>query len=306
MATFTEQLEAKWAKGKFVCVGLDPDPEQFPDHLKKHGIEEQLYSFLVDIIDATAGVVAAFKPNIAFFEKFGPMGIAVYEDICHYIKHFHSRPVLICDAKRGDIESTNIGSVEFFFDRCGGDAITIHNYLGQVAAQPFLDRADKGIFVLCKTSNKESSEFQDLHVPVVSKIGKKFVEHGASNVPYQIPLYQYVAGLVNAFWNTNGNCGLVTGATYLEEIKKVREVAPNLPLLIPGVGKQGGRVEDIVPVAFAGNGGFVINSSRNLLYASKGEDFAEAARAKAEELDSQIRALVLMLRSKSAGDNPYR
>ena len=314
MKTFKQKLEAKWAKGKFACVGLDPDLERFPTHLKKRDVEEQLLSFFTEIVLHTASIVAAFKPHTAFFVAFGAPGTEAYEAICNYIKDLHPRAILICDAKRGDIGKTNFGSVKFLFDRCRADAVTVHNYLGKEANQPFLNRADKGVFVLCKTSNPGSGEFQDRQVVVSAEEAKMFnlpaekqsappdneltIEEAALMVREEaiknrhMPSYQFVAARVNHFWNGKDNCGLVTGATYPEEIKKVRQVAPNLPLLIPGIGTQNGDLEGSVRNALVRGGGFIISSSSDTLYASQGKDFAKAARVKAMELDKQIRALV--------------
>lgn len=305
MKTFTEKLEAKWAKGKFVCVGLDPDLSKMPVYLRDNKQMDPVakaINFLEDIIYATAGIAAAFKPNFAFFEGYGSAGIEALESICQYIKHVHSCPVLIMDAKRADIGNTNIGSAEFFFNQCGVDAVTINPYLGGEALKPFLDYAGKGVFVLCRTSNPGAGEFQDKHVLVPAKEGKVFMDHGARNVPVHIPMYQYVAARFNAYWNEKGNCGLVTGATYPAEIGKVREVAPKLPLLIPGIGKQGGDLEASVRAAEVDGGGFLINSSRDILYASSGEDFAKAARAKAKDLHNQIRLIM----STPKKGHPYR
>lgn len=305
MKTFRQKLEAKWAKGKFVCVGLDPDPQQFPVHLKELSIEEQLFAFFKEIIDATGKIAAAFKPNTAWFEDFDEaVGIRVYELLCHYIRCFYPHVVLICDAKRGDIGKTNAGSVRWLFDRCRADAVTVQNYFGQKAVQPFLDRTDKGVFVLCRTSNEGAGEFQDKEVSVSSKELSEILKHAASahNLSYHIPLYQYVAARVNTFWNGNNNCGLVTGATYPEEIGKVREVAPKLPLLIPGIGTQGGDLEKSVKYAVADGEltakGFLVSSSSGVLYASSGLDFAKAARVKTMQLDNEIRAVLARISSK--------
>jgi len=290
MKTFKQKLEARWVKGKFLCVGLDPDLDKFPVHLKKYDIEEQLVSFFTDIVVSTSNIVAAFKPNTAFFEGFGAPGISAYEAICHYIKEFHPRAVLICDAKRADIGKTNFGSVKFLFDRCRADAVTVNPYFGKEALRPFLNRAGKGVFVLCRTSNQGAEEFQSRNVEI------SYGEAIAFKLPpsaKHIPFYQLVAARVSNFWNEKDNCGLVTGATYPEEIKNVRQVAPKLPLLIPGIGTQGGDLEKSVRSAFVRGGGFLISSSSDILYASQGKDFAKAARAKAEELDKKIRALIM-------------
>jgi orotidine-5'-phosphate decarboxylase len=178
--------------------------------------------------------------------------------------------VIILDAKRADIGNTNSGYVQFAFDCLGADALTLHPYLGQEAIQPFLDRKDKGSIILCRTSNPGSGEFQDL------PIGGQ-------------PLYQHIAEQVVAKWNTNENCALVVGATYPEEMKEVRRIAPALPFLIPGIGVQGGEVEATVRAGVdKSGGGAIINSARGIIFASSGEDFAQAARSVAQQLRDEI------------------
>ncbi len=287
---FADKLKAKWAKGKFVCVGLDPDLEKIPTHLKELDTEERLNQFLHEIVKSVGSVVAAFKPNTAFFEKYGLLGIVAYESICQYIHSFFPHVIIIGDAKRGDIGNTNIGSADFLFNRCGVDAVTVHPYMGREALKPFLDRADKGVFVLCRTSNLGSGEFQDRQV-LIQEEEVDYCHPPAGT--RHIPFYQLVAAKVNKFWNKNGNCGLVTGATFSEDIPNVRMVASDLPLLIPGIGTQGGDLEQSVRgAATATGGGFIINSSSGILYASHEKDFAQVARAKAVELDKSIRSIM--------------
>ncbi|TSC84717.1 MAG: orotidine 5'-phosphate decarboxylase [Parcubacteria group bacterium Gr01-1014_13] len=306
--SFKQQCEKPWAMGKYVCVGLDPDFNRLPTHLKDlRSPEKWIFDFLKAIVDSTVKVAAAFKPNYAFFEKYGDLGVKVYVMICQYIKAFHKDVVLICDSKRGDIGDTNVGSADFFFERCNADAVTVNGYLGPEALEPFLNREDKGVFILCRTSNSGSGELQNLQVQVSAEEAEMFRlpsalpsqemtweesqrYHKEKKLTYHMPLYQYVAARVSHSWNKkNNNCGLVTGATYAEDIYNVRHVAPDLPLLIPGIGKQGGDLEKSVRAA---SSRFFVNSSSAILYASQGEDFAEAALAKTFELDSQIRALV--------------
>lgn len=309
--SFKQKLERQWIEGKHVCVGLDPDMSKFPTYLILKGRrneEQQIYDFLKAVIDYTGKVVAAFKPNYAFFEKYGSTGVEVYSMICQYIKTFHPYVVLICDAKRGDIGNTNIGSADFFFERCNADAVTVHGYLGPEALEPFLNRTDKGVFVLCRTSNPGSGMLQSRQLLVSTEEAERYrlpsvlpsqemsMEesqryHEESKRLYHMPAYQFLAAEVNHFWNKkNNNCGLVTGATYAEDIPNVRLVAPDLPLLIPGIGKQGGDLEKSVRGAKYGK--FFISSSSEILYASSGEDFAQAALAKTVELDGKVRALV--------------
>jgi orotidine-5'-phosphate decarboxylase len=311
--SFKQQCEISWVQGKNVCVGLDPDIDRLPLHLKSpYGKEQDIFDFLKAIVDSTAKVAGAFKPNFAFFEKYGSKGVQIYMLICQYIKTFHKDILLICDAKRGDIGDTNIGSADFFFERCNADAVTVSGYLGPESLAPFLNRTDKGVFVLCRTSNPGSGEFQSRQVVVSTEEAEIFglpsarhdslemtlEEHRQENarkkVVHQMPLFQFVAAQVSRVWSKkNHNCGLVVGATYAHDIPNVRKVAPDLPLLIPGVGKQGGDLETSVKAA-AGNR-FFVNSSSGILYPPQGKDskdFAEAALARTTELSGKVRALV--------------
>ena len=276
---FMTLLQAKWDEGKYVCVGLDPDYEKIPEHIKATTAYEPsleqfkvaaIKTFLFGIIDATYDIVVAFKPNAAFFERYGWRGVQLLEEVVAYINsRNHDLPVIL-DAKRGDIGNTNDGYVESAFGQIGADAITVHPYMGQESLKPFLDRADKGVFVLCRTSNPGAGEFQD-----------EFL--GSST------LYEQVAINVAGLWNKNGNCALVVGATAPNELEEVRWLVGDIPILIPGVGAQGGRIEDVVPVGINSKGqGILINLSRNVLYASKGEDYATAARLIIEEHNDAI------------------
>jgi len=269
--SFLGQLAGRWAKDCFLCVGLDPDLERIPPGPANLGIREALRNFNTAIIDATRDVAAAYKPNIAFYERYGVPGMEALADTIAYIHDVASGTPVILDAKRGDNENTNAGYVTAVFDELGADAVTVHPYLGRASLQPFLDRTDKGVFVLCRTSNSSAPEFQDLETA-----------HGK--------LYEVVAEHVARDWNGGGNCGLVVGATYPEELARVREIAADVPLLIPGVGSQGGDLEATVAVAWdsAGTGGFVINASRSILFASSGPDFADAAAREAQSLHRAI------------------
>lgn len=264
--TFMESVETKWNEGKFVCVGLDSQLSKIPDFLKEgRSVEEAIFEFNKAIIDATYGLVASYKPNTAFYEAEGIEGISALRKTIHYIKDTTDVPVVL-DAKRGDIGNTNDGYVRSAFDDLRADAITVHGYLGKEAMQPFLERRDKGVFVLARTSNPGAGEFQDLMID-----GK--------------PIYQIVAENVAGNWNENGNVGLVMGATSPEELDVIREALPEVPLLIPGVGAQGGRAEDVVPKV---QGRFLINSSRGIIFASNGEDFGDAARIETQKLHEEI------------------
>ncbi|MES2014312.1 MAG: orotidine-5'-phosphate decarboxylase [Patescibacteria group bacterium] len=273
-ATFMEKIESRWSRVGVLSVGLDPDFTKIPEVLKKENtsLEEVLFTFNREIIDATADLVCAYKPNSAFFEAHGEAGMrALYRTVRHIQETYADIPIIL-DAKRGDIGNTNEGYVKAIFDELGADAVTIHPYLGKIAMQPFLARKDKGIFILAKTSNEGSGEFQDLTL-------------GTSGDP----LYKVVAQNVASSWNQNGNCGLVVGATYPEELAAVRAVVGDMPILIPGIGAQGGDVEKTV---LAGKNskknGMIITSSRSVLFASSGADFAEAARKVAESLAVSI------------------
>jgi orotidine-5'-phosphate decarboxylase len=267
---FRQLLEAEWAQGKFLCVGLDPDFEKIPEAARKDGTRETIVNFNRAIIDATQDIVGAYKPNSAFYEAHGDEGWKALRETIQYINDSAPDVPVILDAKRGDIGNTNEGYVESAFDHLHADAITVHPYMGGESLKEFFAREEKGIFVMCKNSNSGSGEFQDIDVS-----GE--------------PLYIRVARAFTEKWNTNGNCGLVVGATYPADIKHVREIAPDIPLLLPGIGAQGGDLEASVKNGKDARGqGFIMSTSRVVMYASSGEDFAEAARSKAQELYDAI------------------
>jgi orotidine-5'-phosphate decarboxylase len=263
---FVKKLNKKWDEGKFVCIGLDPVLEKIPKVTKGN-----FFEFNKAIIDKTHDVVLAYKPNSAFYEAKGAEGIEELKKTCDYLSKNYSDIPIILDAKRGDIGSTNEGYVAFAFDYLRVDAITIHPYLGKEAVKPFLDRKDKGIIILCKTSNPGSGEFQDLKID-----GKT--------------LYEIVAQKVITEWNENGNICFVVGGTYPEEFKTVRKIVGNVPILIPGIGAQGGDLEKTVRNGKDDNNqGMIISSSRGIIFASSGNDFAEAARNEALKLSNEIK-----------------
>ena len=270
---FREMLEKQWALDKFVCVGLDSDLDKIPKAAEKGTVKETIFSFNRQIVDATADLVCAYKPNIAFYEGQGVEGISALIQTVAYIRERTSGVPVILDAKRAEIGNTNKGYVEAVFHTYGADAVTVHPYLGREALKPFLDEGDKGIIVLCRTSNPGAGEFQDLKVD-----GE--------------PLYQIVAKRVARHWNENNNCALVVGATYPEELQRVREIVGDfgdIPILIPGIGKQGGDVEKTVKAGKDSRGkGMIINSSRGIIFASDGPDFATVARNKTIELSEMI------------------
>ncbi len=271
MTSFQELIANKWEHQKFVCVGLDPDYSLLPRAVKKpDSIEESIVLFNLAIIDATASLICAFKPNTAFYEAYGIEGWSALKKTCDYIKSTYPHMPIILDAKRGDIESTNIGYTKMAFEWLNVDAITIQPYLGQKAVQPFLDYKNKGIIILAKTSNKGSDEFQDLTVA-----RKK--------------LYKYVAEQVVTHWNKNKNCALVVGATYPEELAEVRKIVGEMPILIPGIGAQGGDIKKTVQAGKSKTGGMIINSSRGIIYASGKKDFAHAAKLATEKIHLEVK-----------------
>jgi orotidine-5'-phosphate decarboxylase len=272
--SFQAQLEQRWQQGNFVCVGLDPEYQRLPERIKLVGTTgEAFFAFNKAIVDATHQDVCAYKPNSAFYEAEGELGLRALAQTVAYIKEAYPDIPVILDAKRADIGNTNLGYVRSAFDVIGADAITVQPYLGQEALRPFLERADKGIIVLVKTSNAGSDEFQNLLVGEAHE-----------------PLYVVVARRVSQQWNSLGNCALVVGATYPEELRKVRANVGDMPILIPGIGAQGGDIEATVRAGRDSRGqGMIINSARGIIYASSGDDFAEAAAHETRRLSEQIR-----------------
>jgi orotidine-5'-phosphate decarboxylase len=268
--TFTQKLDSIIKKNhSLVSVGLDSDIGKIP--LQVRSKKSPQFSFNKAIIDTTAPYVSVFKPNSAFYEVRGKEGIEELKMTCDYVRETYPEIVLILDAKRADIGSTNEGYAGFVFDYLGADAVTIHPYLGADAVKPFLDRKEKGSFILCRTSNPGAGEFQDLPVD-----GDK-------------PLYQVIAEKVAKDWNYNGNCGLVVGATYPHELATVRSLVGDMPLLIPGVGAQGGDIEKTVRAGVDSRGsGALINSSRNIIFASDSRDFAARASEETQKLRDAI------------------
>jgi orotidine-5'-phosphate decarboxylase len=269
--TFTEALASAWQKNdSLLCVGFDPDPAKFPAHLE--GREDAIFEFCAAIAEATADLVCCFKPQIAYFAAH-----RAEDQLQALIAHIHANhpgiPVIL-DAKRGDIGSTAEQYAREAFERYGADALTASPYMGKDSIDPYLAWPDKGVLLLCRTSNAGGSELQDLDLG-----GRK--------------LYEQVAELVAKKWNTAGQCGLIVGATYPEELARVRRIAGDLPLLVPGIGAQGGDVEATVRAGRTQEGrGMMINSSRAILYAGKDENYGEAARRAA----SRTRELINLYR----------
>ena len=268
MNSFVERLRARWKQAdSLLCVGLDPDPAKFPDRFVDD--DDALFAFCRDIADATADYACAFKPQIAYFAAHNGGEDALQRLIAH-INGAHPEVPVILDAKRGDIGSTAAQYACEAFERYGADAVTLNPYMGKDSAAPFLEYNDRGCVFLCHTSNPGARDFQELLVD------------GA-------PLYQHIARTIAGEWNADGNCALVVGATFPEELKVIRGIVGDMPLLIPGVGAQGGDVEAVVTTGRTADGtGLMINSSRGILYASRGEDYAEAAAAAARTLRDEI------------------
>ncbi len=246
-----------------VCVGLDSDFSKLPDKFKS--LENSQFEFNKWIIDQTHDYVAAYKPNIAFYESRGDQGIRELKMTMDYLRNDYSDIFTICDCKRADIGNTNNGYVESFFDWFGFDAITIHPYLGREALQPFLDRKDKGSIILCRTSNPGAGELQDL------------ISDGK-------PIWQRVAEKVRDEWDENNNCLLVVGATYPEEMKTIRNLVGDMTFLVPGIGVQGGEVKPVLESGLnSEKKGLIINSARGIIFAENPGEEAKKLRDQINE-----------------------
>ena len=267
--SFADRLAASWkATNSLVCVGLDPEPKKFPDQFRD--APGGIFQFNRAIIDATRDLVCAYKPQFAHYAAHAAEN--QLEHTIDYIKSTCPNAVVILDSKRGDIGSTAEQYAYEAFERYDADAVTVNPYLGRDSVEPFLKHGDKGVIILCRTSNPGAKDFQDLDVG-----GKK--------------LFQHVAEQVAKEWNAANNCMLVVGATYPEELAYIRQRVGDLPFLVPGVGAQGGDVAKVMAAGKTAAGtGLVISSSRAILYASSGEDFASAARKAAQNLRDSINA----------------
>jgi orotidine-5'-phosphate decarboxylase len=263
--TFLEQLKHATERQRSVlCVGLDPEPAKFPVHLS--GKPDAIYEFCARIVDATSDLVCAFKPQIAYFAAH--RAEAQLEQLIAHIRRVAPTIPVILDSKRGDIGSTAEQYAIEAFERFGADAVTLSPFMGFDSIEPYVKRHGKGAFLLCRTSNPGGDDLQTRRL---------------ADIAGQPRLFEHLAYLAQGPWNLNGQLGLVVGATYPDEIARVREIAPSLPLLIPGVGAQGG---DAAATLKAGlrmqdeqiSGPIIVNSSRAILYASQGADFAQAAR----------------------------
>ena len=280
---FLDMLAAAERKNaSMLCVGLDPEPTKFPGKLK--GDANKIYDFCAAIVDATADLVMAFKPQIAYFAAHRAEG--QLERLMEHMRRMAPHVPIILDAKRGDIGSTAEQYAIEAFERYGADAVTLSPFMGFDSVAPYLKHHGKGAFLLCRTSNPGGDDFQNQRL---------------SSVPGEPLLYEHVARLAQGPWNLNGQLGLVVGATYPAEIERVRAIAPTLPLLIPGVGAQGGDAVATVKAGWRGKTGIgdadgntsaaiIVNSSRAIIYAASGDDFAQAARAQARATRDQLHA----------------
>jgi orotidine-5'-phosphate decarboxylase len=265
--TFLEQLKAAWARNdSLVCVGLDPELEKFPARLS--GQPSPIFQFNRAIIDATADLVCAYKPQFAHYAAYEAED--QLERTIEYIHQQHPGIPVILDSKRGDVGNTAQRYALEAFERYGADAVTVNPYLGTDSLEPFLAYAERGVIVLCRTSNPGAADLQDLDTG-----GRK--------------LYQVVAQLAASRWNSRGNCALVVGATYPKELAQVRALTGDMPFLVPGAGAQGGDVQGVVSNGQTAAGdGLMISSSRAILYAASDDSWIEAARAATQKLRDQI------------------
>ncbi|MGJ7556666.1 orotidine-5'-phosphate decarboxylase [Variovorax sp. RB3P1] len=270
--TFLDKLAAAQQKnGSLLCVGLDPEPARFPGQFK--GDASRIYDFCARIVDATADLVIAFKPQIAYFAAH--RAEAQLEQLMEHMRRNAPHVPTILDAKRGDIGSTAEQYALEAFERYGADAVTLSPFMGFDSVAPYLKHEGKGAFLLCRTSNPGGSDLQGQRLADVE--GQPF-------------LYEHVAKLAQGPWNLNGQLGLVVGATYPAEIERVRELAPTVPLLIPGVGAQGGDAVATVRAGWRADAPIIVNSSRAIIYASSGDDFADAAKNAARTMRDTLEA----------------
>jgi len=264
--TFTQKLrDVQLQKNSLLCIGLDVDAKKIPEHLQS--AEYPALEFNRQIIEATSDIVCAYKPNLAFYEAMGESGITALRET---LKLIPTSVLTIGDGKRGDIGNTAERYAKSLFDDLGFDSVTVNPYMGFDSVEPFLKNPEKGVFLVTLTSNPGSKDFQRL------KINGK-------------PLYEKIVRAAKK-WNANQNVGLVVGATHTRELKSIRKIVPAMPLLIPGIGKQGGDLKSAVRNGCDKNGQLaIINASRSIIYASSGKDFAEAARAEAKKMVNEMR-----------------
>ncbi len=312
MGRFYDRLQAKWDEGKFVCVGLDPDANKIGHRIGSDygfsypGDRAATVRYLTEIIDATHDRVCAYKPNWAFFLRYGGHGLGMLDEVVQHIAQHYPDVLIILDAKVADIGNTNLGYVQYTFGYLGVDAITVHSYMGHVAMEPFLQESDRGVIVLVRTSNEGAGELQDLRVDIglaraaeldVLNWDRQPAGSDAMNYP-ALPVYDVLSRNIRSDWNYNGNCAVVVGATAPKELARVRAlVGDDIPILIPGVGAQGGSLELAVQNGKNSRGdGIVINASRSVLYATPedGQSFAEASRAEVRRMNTAIRQVLFV------------
>ena len=270
--TFTDMLRGATAQNdSMLCVGLDPEPARFPHAMR--GDAHKIYDFCAAIVDATADLACSFKPQIAYFAAHRAED--QLERLMEHMRANAPQVPVILDAKRGDIGSTAEQYAREAFERYGADAVTLSPFMGYDSIEPYLQYPGKGAFLLCRTSNPGGDDLQNQRL---------------ADVEGQPRVYEHIARLAQGPWNRNGQLGLVVGATYPAEIERVRALAPRVPLLIPGVGAQGGDAAATVRAGWRVDGPIVVNSSRSILYASSGKDFAQAARNEAERARAQLQA----------------
>jgi orotidine-5'-phosphate decarboxylase len=271
MNAFLENLD--WscqANESLVCLGLDPELARIPT--------KDIVTFNKGIVEATCGLVGAYKPNLAFYEALGLAGFRALEETIRFIREVSDTMIVIGDGKRGDIGHTAAAYAKGMFDNWGFDAVTVNVYGGEDSVVPFLNYSDKGVFVWCRSSNPGASDFQDLEIK--------------SQANGQIPFYKHVAYEIQD-WNKNGNAGLVMGATYPDQIRETREICPDMPFLIPGIGSQDGALDHSVRNGISSAGRrILINSSRGLIYADGTKNFAKGAREATRELRDNINAIL--------------
>jgi len=262
--TFKEKLDAAWERsGSLLCIGLDPDPSRMAI--------DDVAAFNIAIIEATSDLVCAYKPNVAFYEALGPE--RGYAALRQTLAAIPSHVVTLADAKRGDVEHTARAYATAIYDNLGFDSATVNPYLGVDSVEPWIERPEKAAFIVCRTSNPGAPDLQDLQVQT---------DGGAR------PLYEVVGERANS-WNRNDNVGLVVGATYPGELRRLRQLCPDLPILIPGIGAQEGSLAESVRAGIDVHGrGVLISASRGVTYASRGSDFAQSARREALRLRDDI------------------
>ena len=269
--TREELIKQIFTKKTFLCVGLDTDIKKIPQHLL--GGEDPIFAFNKQIIDATAKYCVAYKPNLAFYEAFGVKGLMAFEKTVNYLKKYYPNHFIVADAKRGDIGNTSAMYARTFFGEYDVDSLTVAPYMGEDSVTPFLGYEGKWVILLALTSNKGSHDFQ------------------LTTDPEGMPLYEKVMRKAQQ-WGTEENLMFVVGATQGKMFEDIRRIAPRHFLLVPGVGAQGGSLEEVCKYGMNDDCGLLVNSSRGIIYASDGEDYAEVAGEKAKELKEQMDVLL--------------